>query len=46
MYVISNQQQEEIIKLLATIKAPHGCDDKTLNNKRRANIVIKKLALL
>ena len=44
MYVISNQQQKEIMKLLAELKSPPGSDDKTLNNKRRANVIIKKLA--
>ena len=44
MYVISNQQRDEIVKLLAEIKTIPGSDDKTLNNKRRANVIIKKLA--
>ena len=44
MYAISNRQKDDIIKLLSEVKAPKGCGDKTLNNKRRANIIIKKLA--
>ena len=32
------------MKLLAELKSPPGSDDKTLNNKRRANVIIKKLA--
>lgn len=44
MYAISNLQYEELIILLAALKVLPDRDDKTTNIKRRANIMIKKLA--
>ncbi len=43
MYAISNQQREEIIKLLAALQDLPGKDTKTINIKRRAGILIRKL---
>lgn len=43
MYAISNQQREEIIKLLAALQVLPDKDTKTVNIKRRAGIAIKKL---
>lgn len=43
MYEISNQQREELLKLLAALQALPGKDTKTCNIKRRALILIRKL---
>ena len=43
MYAISNQQRDEVIKLLAALQGLPGNDVKTVNIKRRAGIMIKKL---
>lgn len=43
MYAISNQQREDIIKFLAALQDLPGKDVKTINLKRRAGIMIKKL---
>lgn len=43
MYAISNQQREELLKLLAALQALPGKDTKTCNIKRRALILIRKL---
>lgn len=43
MYAISNQQRDEIVKLLAALKDLPEKDTKTFNIKRRAGIIIKKL---
>lgn len=43
MYAISNQQREEIIKLLAALQDLPGKDTKTINIKRRAVILTRKL---
>lgn len=46
MYAVSNQQRDEIIKLLAALKDLPETDKretKTFNIKRRAGIMIKKL---
>lgn len=46
MYAISNQQRDEIVKLLAALKdlpETDKKDTKTFNIKRRAGIMIKKL---
>jgi hypothetical protein len=43
MYAVSNYQREEIIKLLTAIQDLPGKDTKTINTKRRAGIMIKKL---
>lgn len=43
MYAISNQQREEIIKLLAALQDLPNKDTKTINIKRRAVILTKKL---
>lgn len=44
MYAISNQQQEDLIMLLAALKDLPDKDNRTINIKRRAGILIKKLA--
>ena len=43
MYAISNQQREEIIKLLAALQDLPDKDTKTINIKRRAVILTRKL---
>lgn len=43
MYAISNQQREELLKLLAALQALPGKDTKTCNIKRRAVILMRKL---
>lgn len=46
MYAVSNQQRDEIIRLLAALKDLPETDKretKTFNIKRRAGIMIKKL---
>lgn len=46
MYAVSNQQRDEIIKLLSALKdlpVTDKKDTKTFNIKRRAGIMIKKL---
>lgn len=46
MYAVSNQQRDEIVKLLAALKDLPETDKretKTFNLKRRAGIMIKKL---
>lgn len=43
MYAISNQHRDEITKLLAALQDLPGKDTRTINIKRRAGIVIKKL---
>lgn len=46
MYAVSNQQRDEIVKLLAALKDLPEMDKretKTFNIKRRAGIMIKKL---
>lgn len=46
MYAVSNQQRDEIAKLLAALKDLPETDKretKTFNIKRRAGIMIKKL---
>lgn len=45
MYAVSNQQRDEIIKLLSALKdlPVTTKDTKTFNIKRRASIMIKKL---
>ena len=43
MYAISNQQREELLKLLAALQTMPGKDTKTMNIKRRAGIAIRKL---
>lgn len=43
MYMISNQQREELLKLLAALQALPGKDTKTGNIKRRAVILMRKL---
>lgn len=43
MYAISNQQREELLKLLAALQALPGKDTKTCNIKRRAVILMQKL---
>lgn len=44
MYAISNQQRDEIIKLLTTIHSLSGNDTRTVNTKRKASIMMKKLS--
>ena len=46
MYSISNYQRDELILLLSELKNLPGSEDKTLNSKRRANVIIKKLGKL
>lgn len=46
MYAVSNQQRDEIIKLLSALKdlpETDSKDTKIFNIKRRAGIMIKKL---
>lgn len=43
MYAISNQQREELLKLLAALQALPGKDTKTCNIKRRAVVLMRKL---
>lgn len=43
MYAISNQQREELLKLLAALQALPGKDTKTCNIKRKAVILMRKL---
>ena len=43
MYATSNQQRDNIIKFLAALQDLPGKDVKTINLKRRAGIMIKKL---
>lgn len=43
MYAISNQQREELLKLLASLQDLTGKDTKTCNIKRKALILIRKL---
>lgn len=43
MYNISNNDREEIIKLLAALQELQGKDTKTANMKRKAVILAKKL---
>lgn len=44
MYAISNQQRDEIIKLLSSIASLPGSDTRTVNTKRKASLNIKKLS--
>lgn len=43
MYVISNRNFEEILDLLYSLKDLPGKDLRTINKKRRAVVIIKKL---
>lgn len=43
MYAISNRHLDEIIELLESLKDLPGTDVRTINKKRRAGIIIKKL---
>ena len=43
MYAISNKNFEEILELLDSIKDLPGKDLRTINKKRRAVVIIKKL---
>ena len=43
MYSISNSNLKEVIKLLGSLQGLTGSDDKTVNAKRRAKIMIKSL---
>lgn len=43
MYIISNKQRDELCKLLHELRHLAGSDNRTLNNKRKAVILIKQL---
>ena len=43
MYAISNKNFEEILELLDSLKDLPGKDLRTINKKRRAVVIIKKL---
>ena len=43
MYAISNRNFEEILELLDSLKDLPGKDLRTINKKRRAVVIIKKL---
>lgn len=43
MYAISNKNFEEILELLDSLKYLPGKDLRTINKKRRAVVIIKKL---
>ena len=44
MYDISNQQRDDIIKLLTVLQDMPDSNNKLINDKRRARVLIKKLA--
>ena len=44
MYAISNQHRDEIIRLLKVFESLPGKDTRTINTKRKAAIMIKKLS--
>lgn len=43
MYAISNRHFEEILEMLESLKDLPGKDLRTINKKRRAEIIISKL---
>ena len=43
MYAISNRHFEEILEMLESLKDLPGKDLRTINKKRRAEIIIRKL---
>lgn len=43
MYKVANSQRDEIIKLLSLIQEFPDKDLKTVNSKRRAKLLVKKL---
>lgn len=43
MYAISNRHFEEILEMLESLKDLPGTDVRTINKKRRAEIIIRKL---
>ena len=44
MYAISNQHRDEIIQLLESLNDLPGKDVRTINDKRKAGVLIKKLS--
>ena len=43
MYAISKKQRDEALALLAALREHPGKDTRTVNNRRRAGILIRKL---